>query len=162
MTTQGKCPTYTLRAGPVHALTLLRSFREADCQQLTLNAIICRQFVIQAVHKVTIPKAQVIVGKNSLGPNLRTAMVDGSWNTIEEIVKMNILTLYRLPCRSRSSRIDVTLADEMIPLSSKLREQRMAAIEHNRRSILRRSRFSSLRSIFELTSTLWSSSSSIS
>ena len=104
----------------------------------TLSAIICFQLWMKAVPIVIRPKATVMKENHSLGPNLRTAIVDGSWKVILAIVKMKMLTEYRFPTRSKSEIIEVTDAELITPESRRLSEQRMPAMVHNRRSTLRR------------------------
>lgn len=98
---------------------------------------------MKAVHIVITPKANVIVANHILGPNFLTAIVEGSWKAMLEIVKMKMATLYRFPDKSRSFNIEVTLAEEMIPESRRLREHKMPAMVQRRRSTFRRKRFSS-------------------
>jgi hypothetical protein len=43
-----------------------------------LNAIICFHVCTNAVHKVMIPKQNVMKANQILGPNVRHAMVEGS------------------------------------------------------------------------------------
>lgn len=105
--------------------------------------IICHHVVTKAVPIVTTPNPIVMTGKNLLGPYVRTAIVAGSWKTMLANVKMNMLTQYLLPDKPRSSRIEVTLAELMIPLSRRFRDARIAAIEHSRRSTFSRTRRSS-------------------
>lgn len=110
----------------------------------TRKAIICRQLWMKAVHKVMRPKQKVIRERKILGPTNRTQIVAGSWKTMLLTVKMNMLTEYLLPVRSRSDNILVTEADEMTPESSRFRLHRRPAMLQRRRSTLRRNRFSSV------------------
>jgi len=98
---------------------------------------------MKAVQSVIVPNATVMEENQILGPNRRTAIVAGSWKVIDAMVKMKMLMLNLFPYRPRSSGIEVTEAEEMTPESSRLREQRIPAIVHKRRSTLRRRRCSS-------------------
>jgi hypothetical protein len=74
-----------------------------------------------------------------LGPKVRTAMVEGSWNAMLAIVKMKMEMEYLLPTSSsRSESMEVTDALEMTPLSRRLSEQRRPAMLQRRRSTFRR------------------------
>lgn len=99
------------------------------------RAIIWRQDCTNAVHSVMMPKQNVMNANQILGPNVLTAMVDGSWNAILAMVKIKMDTEYRLPTSSsKSLSMDVTEADEMTPLSSRFKLQRMPAMVQRRRS----------------------------
>jgi hypothetical protein len=102
----------------------------------TRNTIISCHECIKAVHKVTGPTQNVTVAKNTRGPTTRTGIVEGSWNTILLTVKMNMAMEKRLPVRSRSFGIEVTEADEIMPLSRRLRLHRRPAIEQSCRFTL--------------------------
>ena len=94
---------------------------------------------MKAVDSVITPKSVVIVLKKTRGPITRRRMVAGSWKQILDTVKMKMATLKRLPVRDRSVGMLVTEAEERMPLSRRLREQRMPAMVQRRRSTLRRS-----------------------
>jgi hypothetical protein len=51
----------------------------------------------------------------------RRRTVEGSWKKMLLIVKIKMDIKYRLPVRSRSSSVDVTEAEEIIPLRCRLR-----------------------------------------
>ena len=74
------------------------------------------------------------------GPNVRTAIVDGSWKTMLEIVKMKIETENRFPVRSRSLIIEVTEADDITPESRRFRLHNRPAMVQRRRSTFSRNR----------------------
>ncbi len=97
---------------------------------------------MNAVQRVIRPKQTVTVAKNRRGPTMRTSIVEGSWNIMLLTVKMKIDTEKRSPVSPRSCGIDVTAADEMIPLSRRLRLHSRPAIVQSRRSTLRLIRFS--------------------
>jgi len=82
------------------------------------------------------PKQVVMLAKKRRGPMKRKRIVDGSWKVMLATVNMNIETEYLFPLRSRSSSIDVTEAEEMMPLSSKLRLHSRPAMVQRRRSTL--------------------------
>lgn len=94
------------------------------------------------------------------GPTKRTASVEGSWNKTLETVKMKMATEYRFPYSSRSSIIEVTEAEDMMPESSRFKLQRMPAMVHNRKSTFNRMVLSSLHSSSLRSSVVCVSSSS--
>lgn len=100
----------------------------------TRRAIISLQLVAHAVHKVIKPKAVVVQAKKMGGPIKRIIRVAGSCAQMDATVKMKIATENLLPVRPKSSGIEVTEAEDMMPLSSRLRLQSSPAIVHNRRS----------------------------
>jgi hypothetical protein len=62
---------------------------------------------------VMTPKHVVINENQMRGPNVRTAIVDGSWNAMLAMVKMKMETEYRFPTSSsRSESMLVTDALE--------------------------------------------------
>ncbi|EAT77443.1 hypothetical protein SNOG_15218 [Parastagonospora nodorum SN15] len=64
------------------------------------------------------PKQKVMKANQIRGPNVLTAIVDGSWKAMLAIVKMKIETEYLLPTlSSKSLSIEVTEAEEMTPES---------------------------------------------
>ena len=101
----------------------------------TLSAIICFQLEMKAVHSVINPNKTVVQLKNIGGPTNLIAIVAGNWAHIEATVKMNIATENLFPVSPRSSGIEVTAADESIPLSSRFKLHRIPAIVHSLRSI---------------------------
>ena len=56
------------------------------------RTIICCAVRTKPVLSVRMPKATVIAVNQTRGPSMRTAMVEGSWNTILEMVKMKMDT----------------------------------------------------------------------
>jgi hypothetical protein len=91
---------------------------------------------MKAVQRVMRPKQVVIVAKKRRGPMKRRRIVEGSWKMMLLRVNIQMETEYRFPVKSRSLSIDVTEAEEMMPLSSKLRLQSRPAIVQRRRSTL--------------------------
>ncbi|OJD20912.1 hypothetical protein ACJ73_07749 [Blastomyces percursus] len=118
----------------------------------TRTTIICLQLCMKVVHKVITPKQTVIRENHRRGPTKRTAIVDGSWKTTLDMVKMKIATEYRFPSSARSGIMLVTEAEEMMPESRRFKLHRIPEMVHSRRSTFRRSlrsscRFSSLSNI---------------
>lgn len=114
----------------------------------TLSAIISRHDCMNAVQNVIRPKQKVAVAKKGRGPTMRTRTVEGNWNIMLLTVKMKIDTEKRLPVSPRSCGIDVTEAEERIPLSSRLRLQRRPAIVQSRKSKWSLRRFSTAESLW--------------
>lgn len=104
----------------------------------TLSAIISRQLCMNAVQNVISPNSTVVQLKKMGGPTNLMMIVAGSCAHIDAIVKMKMATEKRFPVNCRSCGIDVTAAEEMIPLSSRFKLHRMPAMVHNRRSTFRR------------------------
>lgn len=96
-----------------------------------------RQLVMKAVQRVIRPKQTVVQLKKAGGPTRRIMMVAGSWAQMDATVKMKMATEKRFPVKSKSLGIDVTAAEEMMPLSSKFKLHRMPAMVHSLKSILR-------------------------
>lgn len=136
-----------------------------DAPRRMRNAIICFQVWMNPVHRVIEPKQQVINENQRRGPNVLTAIVDGSWKQMLAIVKMKMETEYRLPLsRSRSDNMEVTEALEMTPLSSKLRLHKIPAIVQRRKSTFSLICFSRIAcsslGFSELASAFWLTSAS--
>jgi hypothetical protein len=98
------------------------------------------------------PKENVMNENQILGPNVLTAIVEGSWKAMLAIVKMKMETEYRLPTsNSRSLNMEVTEAEDMTPLSRRLRLHNKPAILQRRKSTFNRIPFSQASSMPSLS-----------
>ena len=93
---------------------------------------------MKAVQRVIKPKLVVMTAKKIGGPTNLMTTVAGSWKQIEETVNMKIAIEYRSPVKDKSESIDVTAAEDMMPLSKRFKLHSKPAIEQSRISTFRR------------------------